>query len=677
MVRSIGIDPGDRGLNVVALEGNYRKVRLVAAEVTELDASDESSRAVLVADAVRESIDTGMKGGVILGHPCREAVLRTLELPFKGAGSIRKVVKSEIEAEIFTHSVEEMVVDFHEIGDSPSGGTKVLVAALPKDGLRDQLDALKSKSVDAAVVDLDTMALWRVADWVGAFEAGSDQGDAPESGDGPVHAVIDLGARSVKVILTEGDQLAEMRVLRLGDSVVSEQLARTLGIETEQARRAAMECLRTGGDVSVNVLDQDTSDDADAGSGNASDDNGSARSLATRSEVLAYCDVEASQTKYLQRLARELTRFLAASGRGGRIQSLWVSGVASGGVGVSEMLQAVFGVEPQALDVFAHMSHDYSEEEAQALSPSIAISVGLALSMMGGPPGFDFRQEDLSQGGGFDRIKFPLAIACMVSLFVMFVFGHKKIMEKQSLELELGQLYVKPDEPEAKIFHGHLNTLFPQQRGWLRNKDFFSIKPKSRGGKAYVFNDLIEDIVNEPVTGRLKFLRDKLRRVAEQKQKESGVYEDVALESGLAVLVRWSEILKSVEPQLGRYLVPDINLAMSSSRKLIFEMALRGKDFRRRAAVVERAYELELGKPDTPFTSTKNSVQFTERAFTDGTEKGVPGAYVKFTWEIKKQFSPFGPSGRVGALLQGRGQPKLSRGFLADQNGRRDTEVVR
>ena len=89
-------------------------------------------------------------------------------------------------------------------------------------------------------VDLDTMALWRVADWVGAFEDDEADDDGAETADAkPVHAVVDLGARSVKVILTEGSQLAEMRVLRLGDGVVGEHVARAHGIDREQARLAA------------------------------------------------------------------------------------------------------------------------------------------------------------------------------------------------------------------------------------------------------------------------------------------------------------------------------------------------------------------------------------------------------------------------------------------------------
>ena len=155
MVRSIGIDPGDRVVSVVELDGSYRKTRLLNASSAALASADDPMRVDVIADAVREALDSGMKGELTLGHPCREAVLRTIELPFKGAAAIKKVVKSEIEAEIFTHSVDDMVVDFHELGELPGGGTKLLVASVPKLSLRNQLHSMAAQNIDPERVDLE------------------------------------------------------------------------------------------------------------------------------------------------------------------------------------------------------------------------------------------------------------------------------------------------------------------------------------------------------------------------------------------------------------------------------------------------------------------------------------------------------------------------------------------
>lgn len=657
MVRSIGIDQGDREVSIVELDGSYRKTRLLKVSSEFIGSSEVASRPSMIAEAVRGAIDSGMKGSLTLGYPCREAVLRTIELPFKGSDSIKKVVKSEIEGEIFTHSVDDMVVDFHEIGPSSSGGTKVMVASVPKVGLRDQLEAFDSQRVDPEQIDLDTMALWRVADWCGAFEsddgAGEVADEAADAGIKPVHAVVDLGARSVKVILTEGSHLVEMRVLRFGDSAVAEQVARAHSLDFEQSRLACAESLRTGQDVTVEGADDllALADDDDSQEGqegpDASAEKTTAVTTTASSELVTHQEIDEANAKYLQRLSRELTRFLTASGTASRIRSLWISGPASRGNGVAKELEAVFGVAAQELDVLSRMTHDLDDDEAAERSPGLAIAVGLALGCFGGPEGFQLRQEDLVQSGGFDRVKFPLAIACMAALLAIFVFANQKLTKLKVLELEIGLTHNDPDRPDAASFHGQLNTLF--QGRWFQDKTYFAV---TRGKQVvYAYRDLVKDLKSRPVAGRVRFVRDKLRQVAAQKQKESGVYEDIALESGLAVLVRWAEVLKGIEPDLGRYLVATVDLDMKS-RKLEFTASLRGEDFRARQSVIERAFTLEMGKPDSPFRMPeRGAFAGTTTLFKDSSATMVAGAHVKFVVDIKETFQPFGPSARIGALL--------------------------
>ena len=103
-------------------------------------------------------------------------------------------------------------MDFHEIGEGATGGTRVLIASVPKIGLRNQLNSLDAQGIDPETVDLDTMALWRAADWAGVFEGAGEEGDGAAA---PVHVVVDLGARAVRVLLAEGEQLVDMRALRM------------------------------------------------------------------------------------------------------------------------------------------------------------------------------------------------------------------------------------------------------------------------------------------------------------------------------------------------------------------------------------------------------------------------------------------------------------------------------
>jgi len=655
MVRTVGIDPGDHAVKIVELDGNYRKTRLLRLHNEAIP--DAATRVETVANATRAALDEGMRGEIFLGHPCREAVLRVIELPFKGHDAIRKVVKAEIEGEIHSHVVDDMVVDFHELGVAAEGGTRVLVASVPKDSLRNQLQALTALAIEPEAVDLDTMALWRAAHWAGAFAAPEGAGEAaPATAAAGFTAVVDLGARSVKVILVEGEQLVEMRALRLGDAAIVEEVARHNGLSFAVARDAVLQCRATGGDHRIEV------DEA------LPAPTGDAPPVAPKKRIVTvtHQEIETAQTAFLQRLARELVRYLTSSGKASRIKALWITGGASRTPGMREMLQEVFSLEPRELDLLSHLQHELDPEVAAELGPCLATAIGLALTKLGGPKGFNLRQEDLAFTRGFERIKFPLAITCMVGLLALFVYGNKRSTELKNLELQIGKTYIDPKNPKAlPKFHGMLNSVFAGS--WFEKPEQFRYEQSK--GKDYQYKDLIAELVNLPVQKRVLLVRDKLKLVADQKQKESGVYEDVTLESGLAVLVRFSQILKAIEPQLGRYLLLKLDVNMKApSRSLEFTVAFRGDDFRDKLSVLEQALDAEYAKADSPFEQPKSKESKSKEDLFKA-DSSARGAYYTMKLRVKDAFEPFGPSApvSVGALDRAvdRGAAAAADGALA------------
>lgn len=644
-MRSIGIDPGDQSVKVVELDGSYRRARLLHVHVAPAGAptAEGGTRSDVVAAAAQAAMATGMKGDSTLGHPCREAVLRTLELPFSGRDAIRKVVKSEIEGEIQSQSVDDMVVDFLELGPGVGGGTRVLVASVPKPSLRAQLQALRGKGVEPENVDLDTMALWRAAHFAGAFTpAEGAAADAPPR----VTAVVDVGSRSVKVLLVEGEKLVEMRALRLGESAIADELARKHGLDEVRARDAVHQSLVSGGDLQLEIA---------AAAPKPAEGADAPAPAPARTVVVAHAAIEAAHTAWLQRLARELTRFLTASGRADRLGALYVTGGAGAIHGTAEMLAAVFGAAPQPLDVLGKLQHDLTPEQVAELGPRITTAVGLALGRLGGPAGFQLRQEDLVLARGFERVKFPLAIACMVALLAMFVQWNRHQAELYNLGIKIGSTLPDAKDPKRVAFSGMLSSLVYRD-GWFDKQDHFRIEQQK--GKDYTGKDLAAELADMPLENRIRFVREKLRQVADQKQKQSGIYEDVSVESGLAVLSRWSALMKELEPTLGRFLVTRINLNMKApNRQLQFTIAFRGDDFRSRHTALKGALDAEMAKEDSPFepADPKKAPPGKEvEQFRDTTASGVAGAYYTVTLPIKDAFQAFGPSRpQVGAASVG------------------------
>lgn len=645
MVRTVGIDAGDYSVKVVEIDGSYKKVRLLACRSERIGGAfpDEDSRSEALAELAAASIAaSNMTGEVILGHPCREAVLRTIDVPFQGTEAIRKVIKSEVESAIHSHAVDDMVVDFHEIGGVETG-SRVLVASVPKQGLRSALEALEAAKIEPQRVDLDTMALYRLADWCGAFASAPSQGDVAVlvgGGKEPITAVLDLGSRSTRVLLVEGSRLADMRSMRLGDSSIVDALVRGHSMPLDTARDAVRACLDSHADFEAEVADQPVA----ASVGAEGEPAPEAAAPTTRRVTVARGDVEHERDAFVQRLRRELVRFLASSGRGNNVQALWITGGACRLEGMTTMLEEVFGCAPKELDVLSNLKHSLSEEEAARLGPQIGVAVGLALANLGGPVGFDFRREDLAFTRGFDRLKFPLAIACMVALFATVVFGVRLTRQLENKHFQIGLTHTgKGADPKKPTFHGHLNPIVAL--GSLVDDRYFKFQD---GNRQYGYKELVADLVASPVEDRILIVRNKLAKAVDVKQADSGIYEDVSLESGLAVIERFFEVLHKNEGALGRYLLCSMELQMKVTspgrpecgRFVQGRFAFRGEDFRERNAALRQMFVDESKRPDSPFISVEDSIGG-DIPFKDGAEKGISGSYYDFKVHVRESFDPF------------------------------------
>lgn len=645
MVKTVGIDAGDYSVKVVELDGSYKKVRLLSCRSEKISGTfpDEDARSIALAELASACMaSSNMTGEVILGHPCREAVLRTIDVPFQGTDAIRKVIKSEVESAIHSHAVDDMVVDFHEIGGVDTG-SRVLVASVPKQGLRSALAALEAAKIEPQRVDLDTMALFRLADWCGAFASEPAQADAASLVGGlqqAVVAVLDLGSRSTRVLLVEGSRLHDMRSMRLGDSSIVDAMVRGHSLPIDTARDAVRTCLDTHADFEADVAEQAVA----ATSAEEGEAAPQPAAPSMRHVTVSRDEVERERAAFVQRLRRELVRFLASSGRGNNVQALWVTGGASRIEGVAAMLEEVFACAPKELNVLGNLKHSLSEDDVRRFGPQIGVAVGLALANLGGPVGFDFRREDLAFTRGFDRLKFPLAIACMVALFAAVVFGVRLTRQLENKHFQIGLTHTgKGADPKKPTFHGHLNPVVAL--GSLVDDRYFKFQD---GNRSYGYKELVADINATPVEGRIVLVRDKLRKAVDAKQTESGIYEDVSLESGLAVIERFFDVLHKNEGALGRYLMCSLELQMKVTspgrsecgRFVQCKFAFRGDDFRERNASLRQMFEDECKRPDSPFQSVEESIGG-DIPFKDGAEKGVSGSYYDFKVHVRESFDPF------------------------------------
>jgi len=633
MAKAVGLDAGEYEVKVVELDGSYRKPRLTKVNVERIAQESTSAADVQHATTEAQSVrhllkDASVsKEGVNLGFPCREAVLRTIRVPFTGADKIRKVIKFEAEGEIHSHNVDDMVVDFHTIAERDNE-TQVLVAAVPKQSLRTTLEALQKAGIEPETVDLDTMALFRIAEWAGVFET---NGEKPESADlvfegpdQPARLVLDLGARSSRVLIVVGGQLTDMRALRIGADSVAQEICAAKGLDLETARDAVLHCLTAGTDFQIGSGDgSDMDDEVVLGDEELweSDEEPTApptEKAAAESTALApptlitHESVVEARDRYLEKLRRELVRLLTAVADIGQIEQVWITGGGSQLPGVGEVLQGVFGCRPQPLAYMDRLQHNLDEDEARGLEPRLAVAVGLALGRMGGARGFDFRQEDLIFTRRFDRIKLPLAIACMLGLFFFCFQGLKLRKELTNLERQVG-VTVPPKEPSRARPSGRQGrqtplAALPRFTGYLGRL----VNQRSENGawaERYLDKDyprLMRQLDGKPVFERIRHYYSYLDVLTKRLAGGAGQIAGYELDSGCAVLQELAEIFENNKESLGRVLVCEVDMkipAQSRGRTLTVKVAFRGPDFRTRQANLKSAFDDRMKDENSAFTS--------------------------------------------------------------------------
>lgn len=632
MAKGVGLDIGEYEIKVVELDGSYRKPRLAKVSIDSVDAGGGDDEANRASEALHVLKDAGIaRENVCLGFPCRESVLRTITVPFVGDENIRKVVKFEVEGSIHSHNVDDMVVDFLTI-EPQQNQTKVMVVAAPKAPLRTRLKALEGVGIEPESVDLDATALYRTADWLGCFAAEpAPAGETLDAEAPKVHVVIDVGARSSAVLVVVDGKLLDMRALRTGTESIVDEVAAHFSVTPKAAREAVVAALQTGRDQTMALPDPD----AEVAAEDEGEDEEKA-ALLTKTEVLPFAHVSAARDAFLERLRRELVRFLAAVPQIHKVDVVWYTGGGTLLPGVVDVLQDVCQAEPRLLDVLGRMQHGLDESEAAAVNPRIATAVGLALGMMGGPARLDLRREDLVFARRFDRIKFPLAVACMLGVFLLFFLGLRALTDYRILKQQYGWASAV-DSGNARApkvtFQGyHSNFVRRVMTGT-------GIESKLTG-KAY--ETLCTDLAkSEPFTA-LSRVREALRRHKQEEEEKTGYYADLSLESGFAVLVRMAEVLDKVGSQLGRYLVTDIELALppqKDGRYLKVTLAL-GQDFRTKFAAVKDAFVEDAKQPRSPFLNVAEAIPGDVKLYQQ-LEAGEEGAYMTVRVNIKPSYDVF------------------------------------
>jgi hypothetical protein len=492
------------------------------------------------------------------------------------------------------------------------------------------------------------MALFRAAEWAGCFGEGAAQAAAlaSEEGETAVAApaslpigiegrqariIVDVGARATRVLAVIEDRLVDLRSLRLGVDAIAQQIASRFGLGLDEARDVVRVGLETGRDVSVaagpvaqlpEVAPADLEPDV------------AVEELPPETKVIGHEDILAAREAFFDRLQRELWRFLAGLPRVSGVERLFVTGGGSTVPGVTERLGQLFDCSPQPLDVLSRLGHGLDEQEAAEIGPRIVTAVGLALAMLGGRGGFDFRQEEFAYRRHFDRVKFPLAIACMLAVFLPFIYGIRQKNQLDQLAQRYGELYEAADGGGAQGRRGAsgVRATYWGYVGMLMNEGEPQNVIRPLGSEK--FAELNRGLVEQETFQRLPTIRTALEKELQHQQESTGVFEDLQLPSGVYVISYFADVIQRIEGQLGSFLVAEFDLNMQPRQpSLTVKLAMRGADFRERVALLQDSLRATFGEVTSPFREF--GLAGSEDVFREG-----DGAYVTMKIELKEEFEP-------------------------------------
>jgi hypothetical protein len=234
----------------------------------------------------------------------------------------------------------------------------------------------------------------------------------------------------------------------------------------------------------------------------------------------------------------------------------------------------------------------------------------------------------------------------MIGAFFLLVYCVKLYKDLDALEREYGATYLLVEAPKTgtrtpppKVtFTGYLGRLVNPTTGqpsWFQS----TFSPEE-------YSKLMRDLSDVPTFSRIGFLKRRLEQYYKDQQKKSGFYSEFRVESGLAVLNRAAEILDQIGPQLGRYLLTDLELSIppqsNAPRHLTMKFALRNDargTFREKYSALSQAFRDACQPETSPFEKINGSIPSEVESFKGDTGEG--GYYMQIRVDLKQEMPVF------------------------------------
>ncbi|MHC4922499.1 MAG: pilus assembly protein PilM, partial [Planctomycetota bacterium] len=447
MAKAVGLDIGAHHVRLVEIDGGAKGVRVLRLGEREIVNGEEPDRE----EAVREAVDAlfqethASRAEVVMSWPAEACTIREIDVPFIEDDQIRKVIKFEFESHLHSDSIDDVVVDYLSTGET-AGGTRLLTIGASKAPLKTRLTSLDMVRVDPVAVDVDVASLVDAASVAGVLETH------------PTAVMVDVGARSTKIVLVVDGTIRTARAMRGGIDGLTQRLETDLDGGPDAAA-AALESAPRPDDLMA-VADTDATEAI-------------LPPAETSAATLQVAVVEDRRTDFVDRLVREISRTLATAAPGLSFPTLLISGRGSTVAGIQQELETALTMDVEPLSLFQNLESPVPPESLEEANAVYAVALGAAVRAIGqGPAHLDLRKEDLAFARRFEQVKG--GISAILALLLLGVGGmlwraknEKDVSEREYRDIvtHLGTVSDKVENKYSSTVGKELAARLPKTSG--------------------------------------------------------------------------------------------------------------------------------------------------------------------------------------------------------------------
>jgi type IV pilus assembly protein PilM len=389
--RILGIDIAKTHINItkVLAKGSTFLIEQYAQEQLEPGAPTNYTERTV--EALKKAVAQFQRyDEVRIALPSSMVIYKQLKLPFTNHDKIRMVVGFEVEP-LLPFSLNDAVLDFIITGvDAATGSSQVLIAAVQKEHLTQQLDIYAQAGLNPLVVTVDLFALYDLFSHIDKYRSLSGS-----------TALLDLGLQTTNVAYITSGQLKFIRTIPHGLSSIAKNVADTLNIPSNQAME---NIIRFGA---------------------KKEDNAQYTENTTKALDDFWQKIRFTLNSFEQQTAAENNlKQVILLGDGATIKSLVEAG------------QHILKVPTEIFDISLIASHDRINIAPKVSIPAtgiVSVSTALPLSLT---ENFNLRRDEFAASGGISALQEFIASGSLIILLFGMLIGFS-IVQTSRLSSEL------------------------------------------------------------------------------------------------------------------------------------------------------------------------------------------------------------------------------------------------